>query len=73
MILITKGPNGEVGKIGDQEWKGENRLKQDRSTKRRITFPFSKDSFLKSINHTSPLTMQISTETVEKPFSIVNA
>jgi hypothetical protein len=25
-VLITKGVNGEVGKIGDLGWKGENRL-----------------------------------------------
>jgi hypothetical protein len=34
MILITKDQNGEVGEIGDSEWKGENRLKHDQSTKR---------------------------------------
>jgi hypothetical protein len=34
MILITKGLNGEVGEIGGQEWKGENRLKHDQTTKR---------------------------------------
>jgi hypothetical protein len=33
MILITKGVNGEVGEIGDLEWKGENRLKHDQSAK----------------------------------------
>jgi hypothetical protein len=24
MILITKGVSGEVGEIGDPEWRGEN-------------------------------------------------
>jgi hypothetical protein len=32
MILITKGPNGEVGKIGDPGWKGENPLKDHETT-----------------------------------------
>jgi hypothetical protein len=34
MILITKGPNGEAGEIGDPEWKGENPLNRDESPKR---------------------------------------
>jgi hypothetical protein len=29
-----KGVNVEVGEIGDQEWKGENRLKNGQITKR---------------------------------------
>jgi len=32
MILITKDQNGEVGEIGDLEWKGGNPLKHDETT-----------------------------------------
>jgi hypothetical protein len=32
MILITKDQNGEVGEIGDSEWKGEISLKHDETT-----------------------------------------
>jgi hypothetical protein len=32
MILITKDQNGEVGEIGDSEWKGEDPLRHDETT-----------------------------------------
>jgi hypothetical protein len=32
MIVITKDQNGEVGEIGDLEWKGENPLKHGETT-----------------------------------------